>query len=85
MTDEAVRLHDVAAGIIRSLLDRRGAMKRSGREFDGPGGREELIRHNVDDAMRWNNFMDELKTGGSSLPDGKTGISARDGASAVEG
>jgi len=76
----------VAAGIIRSLLDLRGALKRSGREFDGPGGREELIRHhNVDDAMRWNNFMDELKTGGSSLPDGKTGISARDGASAVEG
>ncbi|HNX39856.1 MAG TPA: DUF5788 family protein [Methanothrix sp.] len=65
--EQAVKLHDEAASIIRSILDLRDLLKGRGREDRSGLNRDEYIRRKVDDAKRWNNFMDELKsTGGSA-------------------
>ena len=59
--EQAVKLHDEAASIIRSLMDLKDLLRGKGRSAEGGGEREELIRKRVDEVKRWNNFMNELK------------------------
>lgn len=59
--EQAVKLHDEAASIIRSLMDLKDLLRGKGRSAEISGEREELIRKRVDEVKRWNNFMNELK------------------------
>ncbi len=64
--EEAEKLHDEAAGIIRSLLELRDLLRGRGHGADSRSEREEIIRQKVDEAKRWNNFIDRLKDKGGT-------------------
>ena len=64
--EQAVKLHDEAASIIRSLMDLKDLLRGKGRSAEISGEREELIRKRVDEVKRWNNFMNELKSNDNS-------------------
>lgn len=62
---EALKIHDDAAELIRSLLDLRDLLKKrhhpSGSEDEDKA--ERLIKQKLDDAKRWKGFLDEMKKG----------------------
>jgi len=55
--DQARRLFDETAAVIRALLDLKDILKQS----EHTDAREEAIRKRVEDAKRWNAFMDQVK------------------------
>ncbi|NYT01268.1 MAG: hypothetical protein GKC10_00680 [Methanosarcinales archaeon] len=57
--DQARRLYDETAGVIRALLDLKDIL----RQREHTDAREEAIRKKVEDARRWNAFMDQVKAG----------------------
>lgn len=61
---QAMMLHDEAASIIRALLDLKDVLKK--KEHGTPVGYdpEDLIKRKVDQAKKWNNFVDEIKKNG---------------------
>ena len=55
--DQAKTLFDEAAGTIRALLDLKDLLKKKERSDEV----HELIRHKVNDAKKWNEFMNKVK------------------------
>jgi hypothetical protein len=61
---QAMMLHDEAASIIRALLDLKDILKKKEHGKQAEYDPEELIKRKVDQAKKWNNFMDEIKKNG---------------------
>jgi hypothetical protein len=61
---QAVELHDEAASIIRALLDLKDILKKKEHGTLTEYGAENLIKRKVDQAKKWNKFMDEIKKNG---------------------
>ncbi|MHC1686288.1 MAG: DUF5788 family protein [Methanothrix sp.] len=55
--DQAKKLFDEAAGTIRALLDLKDLLKKKERSDEV----HELIQHKVNDAKKWNEFMNKVK------------------------
>ena len=58
---QAIEIHDEAASIIRTLLDLKDLLKKREHGIETEDGAEDLIRRKVDDAKRWNKFIDKIK------------------------
>ena len=54
---EAKRIHDEIAGIIRAILDLKDLLKNRNRSK----AQEEMIRKKVEDARKWQSFMEQMK------------------------
>jgi len=54
---QAKMLFDEAAGVIRALLDLKDLLRKKERSDEA----HELIRHRVNEAKRWNDFMEDVK------------------------
>lgn len=61
---QAVELHDEAASIIRALLDLKDILKKKEHGTLTEYSAENLIKQKVDQAKKWNKFMDEIKDNG---------------------
>jgi hypothetical protein len=61
---QAMMLHDEAASIIRALLDLKDILKKKEHGKQAEYDPEELIKRKVEQAKKWNNFMDEIKKNG---------------------
>ncbi len=61
---QAMMLHDEAASIIRALLDLKDILKKKDHGTLAEYSPEDLIKQKVDQAKKWNNFMDEIKKNG---------------------
>ncbi len=61
---QAVELHDEAASIIRALLDLKDIQKKREHGTLTEYGAEKLIKQKIDQAKKWNEFMDEIKENG---------------------
>jgi len=59
---QAMMLHDEAASIIRALLDLKDILKKKDHGTLAEYSPEDLIKQKVDQAKKWNNFMDENQT-----------------------
>lgn len=57
----AIEIHDEAASIIRALLDLKDLLKRREHGIEKEDDAEDLIRRKVNEAKRWNKFMDQIK------------------------
>lgn len=57
----AIEIHDEAASIIRALLDLKDLLKRREHGIEKEDAAEDLIRRKVNEAKRWNKFMDQIK------------------------
>ncbi|HOU70023.1 MAG TPA: DUF5788 family protein [Methanothrix sp.] len=60
-SEKARALHDEAAGIIRSILDLKDALKKKRHATAPVDVNEELIRQKVSQAKRWNQLIEEIK------------------------
>jgi hypothetical protein len=58
---QAEALYNEAAGVIRSLIDLKDLLKKKGHSDET----RNLIKRKVDDAKRWNKFMDSVEKGES--------------------
>ncbi|MHB8120496.1 MAG: hypothetical protein ACYDHX_17575 [Methanothrix sp.] len=58
---QAIELHDEAASIIRAFLDFKDILKKREQGIETEDVAEDLIRRKVNEAKKWNKFMDEIK------------------------
>jgi len=61
---QAAEIHDEAASIIRALLDLKDILKKRENGIGTEYGAEDLIRQKVNQAKKWNKFMEEIKNKG---------------------
>lgn len=61
--EQALRLRDEAAGIIRAILELKDLLKDKKQNASRADVAEEHIRHKVNEAKRWTQLMDEIKNG----------------------